>query len=102
MPETPAACATDDCAAGARRSPRSRGLLRRDADRQALATLVAAPLEDLAPARRGHPSAEAMGTFSSPVAGLVGALHSFPLSAPEPAMPITSLWASQFRVAHAA
>ena len=50
-------------------------LLGRDRDRQARAALRAAALEYLAPARRGHPRQESMGTYASAVVRLVGPFH---------------------------
>jgi len=50
-------------------------LLGRDRDRQAHAALGASALENLAPARRGHPRQESMSSNASSVMRLVGPFH---------------------------
>ena len=50
-------------------------LLGRDSDRQAHAALGASALENLAPARRGHPRQESMSSNASSVMRLVGPFH---------------------------
>jgi len=64
-------------ALGKRSDPttRSTGLLRRNADRQALAALVAATLQNLASARSGHAGPEPVRALPAAVAGLIRPLH---------------------------
>src|SRR5262245_25115852 len=54
---------------------RSTGLLRRNADRQALAALVAPTLQDLASARTDHAGPEPVRALPAAVAGLIRSLH---------------------------
>ncbi len=78
MTRTPAG---DECAPPSESSghlgPSSR-LLRRDRDRQPLATLGSPALQYIPPARRSHAGEEAVGSLAARVTRLKGSLHGVP------------------------